>query len=206
MVPFCWFRFIFFHLLWPSNLHFYISSANNAWALCQSHKPWQNWTGVKVVSLGRSHIKHHESLDVWKLDASQVHLKLPDATLVGNDLKLSCWGLHGGHSCHTKKQDMLVSSSSREILTIYSWKFLNVRQYKKKVLGYVTGVFVCSMCGLKLPCPQLAQHWTEFCVQYKWSPSDARNYPASSIIFFPLLEFPGINSPNLNIWRFFNHF
>lgn len=201
IVPFCWFQFIFHHLLWPSNLHFYISSPNNVWALCQSHKPRPNWTDVKVVSLGRSHIKHHKSLDVWKMDASQVHLKLPDATLVGNDLKLSCCGLHGGHSCHTKRRDMSVSSSSREILTIYSSEFLNVSTKRE-----CWGMWLVCLCA-----PQVDVNYCDhsYLNTGRNSVFSINEAPVMHVIiqlplfFFPLLQFPGINSPNLNTLEIF---
>jgi len=62
------------------------------------------------------------------MDANQVHLKLPSATLVGNDFELDCWALHGGHSCHTKRKNTFVSSSSWNILSMYPVEFPNLRQ------------------------------------------------------------------------------
>lgn len=75
--------------------------------LCTSLINRQNWTIVQVLSLSRSHMKHHKSLNVWKVGANQVHLKLPGATPVGNDFKFHCWSLHGGHSFHTERENAI---------------------------------------------------------------------------------------------------
>lgn len=126
------FRSCYITLLWLSSLRFCAPSHNNVCTLHQSHKQGQNWTDVQVISLSRRHIEHHKSLNVWKMDAHQVHLKLPGAALVGDDFKLDCRALHGGHSCHTKRENTFVSSRSQKILAMYSPESPNLRQYGKE--------------------------------------------------------------------------
>lgn len=152
----------------------HVTSLSFGWASCisvlpvtvmyehcsgQSHHQRQTWTAVRVISVGRSHIKHHKSLNVWKMDANQVHLKLPGAALVGNDFKLDCCALHGGHSCHTKRENTFVSEAAENFLLCVLQRLRSLRQHGKEMSEQVTAMLYAPRTGGRnLPCSQLPEH------------------------------------------------